>query len=378
MRGSVTRRGKRSWRLKYDVERIAGARQIRYVTVKGTRKDAEAELARLVNAVNAGTHVDPSNITVGEWLEKWLAKQKLSPGSHETATFAVQRLVAELGHIKLQKLRPAHVADMKLLKRDGTPLAANTARQTRRILKAALNHAVEIELVHRNVAALGKRVAAEDTEVEILGAEEITAALEALRGSYLFPIVSLAISTGMRRGELLALRWQDVSFTGATVRVERNLERTVKLGYRFKAPKTKHGRRTISLPPTAVADLREHRKHQLELRMQLGMGKPDADALVFCRHDGNNLVPSTVTRHWHEAVQSRWTFHALRHTHASALIADGLDPVTIAARLGHSSPTITLTTYAHQFRKRKTDTTAADAIEKLLGANRVPKPGSGH
>ena len=89
-------------------------------------------------------------------------------------------------------------------------------------------------------------------------------------------------------------------------------------------------------------------------------------------------MPSTVTRHWHEAVQGRWTFHALRHTHASALIADGLDPVTIAARLGHSSPTITLTTYAHQFRKRKADTTAADAIEKLLGANRVPKPGSGH
>ena len=115
-------------------------------------------------------------------------------------------------------------------------------------------------------------MAAEDAEVEILGAEEITAVLEALRGSYLFPIVSLALSTGMRRGELLALRWHDVDLKGATVRVERNLEKTVKLGYRFKAPKTKHGRRTISLPPTAVADLREHRKQQLELRMQLGMG----------------------------------------------------------------------------------------------------------
>src|SRR6478752_5696976 len=114
MRGSITRRGKRSWRLKYDVERIAGARQIRYVTVKGTRRDAERDLTRLVNEVNTGTHVDPDKITVGEWLHKWLAKQKLSPGSHETASFAVKRLVSELGHIKLQKLRPAHVADMKL------------------------------------------------------------------------------------------------------------------------------------------------------------------------------------------------------------------------------------------------------------------------
>ena len=112
--------------------------------------------------------------------------------------------------------------------------------------------------------------------------------------------------------------------------------------------------------------------------MQLGMGKPSPDALVFCKYDGTNLVPSSVTRSWHQAVKGRWKFHALRHTHASALIADGLDPVLIAARLGHAGPTITLTTYAHQFRKRKTDTTAADSIEKLLGANRVPKPGNGH
>ena len=108
------------------------------------------------------------------------------------------------------------------------------------------------------------------------------------------------------------------------------------------------------------------------------MGKPDPDALVFCKHDGTNLVSSSVTRSWHHAVKGRWKFHALRHTHASALIADGLDPVTIAARLGHSSPTITMQVYAHQFRKRKTDTTAADAIEKLLGANRVPKPDNPH
>src|SRR5262245_21156608 len=372
MRGSISKRGKRSWRLKFDVERgTDGKRRIRYVTVRGTRKDAEAELARLVHEVNIGTHVDPSKISVGEWLQTWLAAQRLSPASHETCTFAVQRLDAELGCIKLQKLRPAHVHDMKLVKRDGAPLSTSTARQTRRILKAALQSAVDIELIARNVGAIGKRVAAEDDEVCILGPEEITAVLEALRGEYLCPIVSLALATGMRRGELLALRWGDVDFDGATVRVERSLEKTVKLGYRFKAPKTKHGRRTISLPPSSIAVLREHRKQQLELRMQLGMGKLDSDALVFCRHDGSNLVPSSVTRNWHEAVEGRWKFHALRHTHANALIADHIDPVTIAARLGHSSPTITMKIYAHLFHK--TDTTAADAIEKLLGANRVPK-----
>jgi hypothetical protein len=125
-----------------------------------------------VDEVNTGTHVDPSKITVGEWLQKWLATQRLSPGSHETCTIAVKRIDAELGHIKLQKLRPAHVHDMKLLKRDGTPLSTSTARQTRRILKAALQSAVDIELISRNVGAIGKRVAAEDDEVCILGPED--------------------------------------------------------------------------------------------------------------------------------------------------------------------------------------------------------------
>ena len=135
-----------------------------------------------MHEVNTGTHVDPSKITVGEWLQKWLATQRLSPNSHETCTIAVRRIDAELGHIKLQKLRPAHVHDMKLLKRDGTPLSTSTARQTRRILKAALQSAVDIELISRNVGAIRKRVAAEDDEVCILGPEEITAVLEALRG----------------------------------------------------------------------------------------------------------------------------------------------------------------------------------------------------
>ena len=161
---------------------------------------------------------------------------------------------------------------------------------------------------------------------------------------------------------------------GTTVRVERSLEKTVKLGYRFRAPKTKHGRRTISLPPSAIPVLREHHKQQLELRVKLGLGKLDHDALVFCRHDGSNLVPSTVTRNWHEAMAGGWKFHALLSHSCPRLIADRIDPVTIAARLGHSSPTITMKIYAHLFHKA--DTTAADAIEKLLGANRVPKGSS--
>jgi integrase len=217
--------------------------------------------------------------------------------------------------------------------------------------------------VARNVAEVVETPTAEAKEVEILTAEEITAVLASLSGSWLHPIASLALATGMRCGELLALRWQDVDFDKANLKVERSLEQT-KAGLRFKCPKAKHSRRTISLPPSAIAMLGQHRKEQLELRLQLGMGKPNAETLVFSNHEGGAISPNCFSVTWRRAVP-QVTFHALRHSHASALIASGVDVVTVSRRLGHSNPTITLGVYSHLFSE--TDTKAAAAIEKLLG-----------
>jgi integrase len=199
---------------------------------------------------------------------------------------------------------------------------------------------------------------------------EITATLAALVDTDLYPIVAMALATGMRRGELLSLRWVDVDLDGAAIHVERSLEVTKSHGYRFKSPKTRAGLRTISIPENTVDMLREHRRKVLEFRMAIGAGKLEPDALVFCRIDGRPLPPSHLTYRWRQVVGGRWTFHALRHTHASALIAGGVDIVTISRRLGHSSPAITLRVYAHLFHK--VDTAAADAIGKVLGAISVP------
>jgi integrase len=137
---------------------------------------------------------------------------------------------------------------------------------------------------------------------------------------------------------------------------------------RFKAPKTKHGRRAVSLPPGAVAALRDHRRKQLELRMALGLGRPEPGALVFCSADGSPLSPDNLSRDWGRACKAlglpQVTFHALRHTHVSALIAANVDVVQISRRIGHSSPAVTLRIYAHLFKSA--DTAAADAIEAAL------------
>jgi integrase len=179
--------------------------------------------------------------------------------------------------------------------------------------------------------------------------------------------VVVDLATGMRRGELLALRLSDVDLDGATVRIERSLEET-KNSLRFKQPKTKHGRRTISLPPNAVAVLRERRRKLLETRLALGLGKPDADTLLFGEPNGSPTPPNRLTRRWQDACVSlglpRVSFHALRHTHASALIADGVDVVMISRRLGHKNPTVALNVYAHLFQRD--DSAAAGAIEAAM------------
>jgi integrase len=172
----------------------------------------------------------------------------------------------------------------------------------------------------------------------------------------------------MRRGELLALRWLNVNFDEETLRVEQSLEET-KTGLRFKGPKTKHGRRVIGLPSSVIAELRLHWKQQQEHRLQLGMGKTPNDGLVFPRWDGSPRSPNSVTKEWIRTLRRAGlpmvSLHSLRHSHASQLVASGMDVLTISRRLGHGSPSITLDVYAHRFRNK--DKEAAALMEKAYG-----------
>jgi integrase len=373
MRGNITRRGKSSWRLKFDVgvdER--GRRRIRYATVKGKRADAEAELARLLNDANRGMLIDATKITVADHMAAWLKDKELSGATRESYEMIVRAfIVPALGAIELQKLKPKAVKDWIGDLRQGPRgrRRASTVANALRILSAGLDEAVKLDLVARNVAANVEPPKREDREVQILKrADDIRAVLEALSDSDIYPIVVLALSTGARRSEVLALRWCDVDLDHGAVRIEHSLEQT-KGGLRLKAPKTKAGRRPIQLPALAVDVLNQHRKAQLELRLKLGMGKPDPEAFVFGNHDGSPLSPNNFSVTWRRVVEKaglpRVTFHSLRHSHASALIRAGLDVVRVSRQLGHSKPTIILSIYAHEFEEA--DSGAADAIGKVLG-----------
>jgi len=165
----------------------------------------------------------------------------------------------------------------------------------------------------------------------------------------------------LRLGELLALRWKRVDLDRGVMEVREALEETQAV--RFKAPKSKAGRRDITLPNIVIEALRGHRAAVLEQRLQLGQGKLPPDALLFANLEGGPLRPTVVSANWGRLAASigmpEITLHALRHTHASQAIAAGVDIVTVSRRLGHAKPDVTLRTYAHMF---KTDDSKVAAV----------------
>jgi integrase len=223
------------------------------------------------------------------------------------------------------------------------------------------------DLIVKNVAKVHTAPKPDDKEVSIV--QDIPAFIEKLKtGGRLYVPAMLSLFTGMRLGEVLALRWSRVDLDKKLIQVREAVEHTKVHGTRFKAPKSKAGRRDITLPDILVNVLREHRKSQLELRLRLGIGKLPDDALVFADIDGNPLQRNVVSNQWCRLAQRigmpEVTFHALRHTHASQLIDAGVDIVTISKRLGHAKPDITLRVYAHLFRKD--DSKAAAAINAVF------------
>ena len=233
MRGNITRRGKTSWRLKFDVGiDETGERLIRYVTVRGKRADAEAELVRSLNDANRGTLIDPNKVTLADYLRSWLdCKTDITNVTRERYTEIIQnRIIPTLGEIELQKLKPKHVQDWlsNLSKgggrRYGQALSARTVRHCYRVLWAALKQAVKLEMLSRNVADAATPPRLKANEVEILTPSQLKAVRDALTGSQLEPIISLGLASGCRLGELLALRWRDID--GASISIERSLEQT--------------------------------------------------------------------------------------------------------------------------------------------------------
>jgi integrase len=318
-------------------------------TVRGTRKDAERELARLLREAETGLGLDPGRATVGEWLQAWLDQKRpqLASKTFERYEQVVRlHLLPALGRVPLRKLHPQHVRALhaQLLE---AGLHPRTVLHVHRVLHTAFQDAVRQELVGRNVCDAVRPPRVPAREVTVPSEEELAKLLRAVRGSRLELPVTLALLCGLRRGEVLALRWEDVDFDRGVLMVRRSLEVT-RAGLQLKETKT-GGARAVAVPAQVLQLLRAHRRRQAEERLRAGPSWAD-HGLVCPGRDGRPWHPDALSWEFLRLARSlglRLRFHDLRHAHASYLLRTGADVRTVAARLGHSTPTLTLNTYGH-------------------------------
>jgi len=316
-------------------------------------------------------------MTVADLLQRWLvdyAEERVAGRTLQRYEGTIRNhLIPAFGALALQDLQPAAIqAYYRRMQRsgglEGKALSPATVLQHHSILRCALSRAVRWGLLAANPADRADPPRVQAQCIRVLDEEETRKLLRALRGRTVYAPTLLAVGTGMRRGEILALRWSEVDLERGELAVVRSLEQT-RHGLIFKAPKTRRSRRRIALPGFVVRGLRDHREHPPTPRCA-GRSTAVDHGLVFPRADGSPWPPDSFSaefaRQLRLAGQPRIRFHDLRHTHASQLLRLGVHPKVVSERLGHASVGITLDTYSHLLPGMQAE--AAARIEGTLGA----------
>lgn len=348
------------------VTRPDGSRQSQWCATRAEAEEARKQLTRL-RSVN---RLDDARLDLGPFLERWVSSVELAPGTlkqHRNAI--VNHLVPALGHIRLTELRPSDV-DEYLSRKDLHP---QTLRHHRATLRRALADALRDGIVSRNVAALSRPPRMQQVERTFLDAAQAMRLIQGTRGEWVHAPLTIALTTGLRQAELLALLWSEIDWKAGSLTVRYTLHRVVNAPddvdpWERRPPKTEKSRRTVTLTPLALETLRAHKAAQDEAR-----GATAIDGLIFTTVTGRPVNGPNLLPPLHEACRRlglpQVSWHDLRHSTASILLAAGVPLPVISRMLGHSTIRVTADLYAHVVPQLERDAAAAmeQAMRRTVG-----------
>jgi integrase len=315
-----------------------------------TKKECEAALAEIITKLDKGEYFEASDMNLKEYLIYWLDiyKSKIAPSTLQRYQEYSNYAIKHIGNIKLEKLKPINL--QKLYVKLEETLTSGTVLKVHRMLHLALKHAVNWQMINSNPADAVTAPKANKTEMKVWSPEISAKFMNGIRGTTAFLPVMLALTTGMRRGEISALKWSNVNFKDGFISITHNMQRVDGNHYELKPPKTDKSARTIAMMDITIKELKEHRKKQLEIKLLMGYEYKDEN-FVCAWEDGRPYTPHYISDIFRKYVLKldfpKIRFHDLRHTHATMLLSKGVHPKVVSERLGHSTINITLDTYSH-------------------------------
>lgn len=364
-------REKNSWKVRIELPRdySTGKRKQKSYTVYGTKKEAEKFLTEKLRELDKGMIIEDKIMNFGEYLDFWLknsCKDKLSINTYEEYELKVNKHIKPyLGNTKLDKLKPLQIQNFYTLKME-KGLSERTIISFHKIIHRALEQAVKWQIISINVSNGVDKPKAKKRKNQVLNEKEVKELLEKAKNTRLYIPIVLGTYTGMRRGEILGLTWDNIDLIKGSIVVEKTLSSTKK-GLVFTATKTETSNRRIAISKNVIEALKRNRINQQKNKMRLGNLYKDNN-LVCCKENGEFLNPKNFSRDFHNLVVNskikNIRFHDLRHTHASLLVKLGVHPKEISTRLGHSDISITMNLYSHIYEE--TDQETANVFEKLV------------
>ena len=361
--GTIIRRRDGRWMASITIGRELTTGKLKRAYFYGkTRQEAADQLARALSDLGRGMFVAPHKLTVGQWLATWLQEYQrppVRPLTFDNYERIVRcHLIPTLGHLPLKELRPEHV-QRAYNERHQTGMSAGSIRVMHAVLHGAMKQAVKNQFMLRNVIEATLPPSARSRTMQPLSLQDVKHLLSEIANHRLFAAILLGLGTGLRRGELLALRWQDVDLqkglihiqqTLARVRVHETREDGKKTHLIFQEPKTEQSRRTLPIPGDVIEELQRHKGRQAQERLLLGQAYEDY-GLVFCSTTGRPLEPFGFYRRfvrllWQAGLPAR-RFHDARHTFATLMLELGESPKTVQVMLGHTTIATTLDIYSH-------------------------------